>query len=237
MIRERQLSERMRQIVGLVLPGENAADIGTDHGLVPIWLLKHGVCPYVILSDVRKGPLEKARLNLETAGIDPASCELRLGSGLSVLEAGEVSTVIMAGMGGELIAELLESEKEKAASFKRLVLQPRSRAFMLRQWLNDNKYYVNYESLAKEDRRISEVFVAERFAGDTPERFEKELDFIVPPLLAASDDPLLPHFLEVKLAQASLVRNELDKADGEVSGRIAYWNDRIKELEKIRSHI
>ncbi len=235
MIREKSLSERMLKIAACVLPGETAADIGTDHGLVPIWLLKHGIGPRVILTDVRPGPLEKARLNLIKAGIEPERYELRLGSGLSVLGGGEASTVILAGMGGELICELLDADREKAASFRRLILQPRSRSFSLRRYLNENDYYVNFEMLAKEGRRISEILVAERIPGDHPERFERELDYILPPLLALEEESLYRRFLDQRIAQAALVAGELKKAEGDVFERLIYWEDRLRELKHIRS--
>ena len=235
MTKSRGLSDRLRQICRLVRPAEIAADIGTDHGLVPIKLLSEGICPYVIMTDVRKGPLEKARQNLESAGIGSERYDLRLGSGLSVLRPGEVSTVIIAGMGGELIAELLEAEKEKAASYKRLVLQPRSRAYALRRWLNDNNYYVNHESLAAESARISEIIVAELTPCDSPERFCSETDFIVPPLLADRGDPLLGRFLDIKIRQAGVVLAELRKSSYDVDDKIRYWESRMEELNAKRS--
>ena len=114
----------MRRLTEFVLPGKPSADIGTDHALVPIWLLKKEICPFVILSDVRPGPLEKARLNLETAGIDPACYELRLGSGLEVLKEGEVASVIIAGMGGELICSFLGACAWEHKEEKLFLLQP-----------------------------------------------------------------------------------------------------------------
>ena len=235
MIKRPSLSERMRHITELVIHGEPAADIGTDHALVPIGLIKDGICPNVILTDVRRGPLEKAERNLEAAGIDPQAYELRLGSGLEVLSPGEVSSVIIAGMGGELISQLLGLDLSKTRSFKRLILQPRSRANDLRRWLDGNSFYITCERLATEAGRISEIICVEPQNELEHELFEHDEDYIVPPMLFESGDPLLPGFLEHRIAQAQTVCDELTKSGGDVADKTEYWSERLRRLKEKRS--
>ena len=97
---EVKLSKRLERIASFVQPGSRVADIGTDHGYVPIWLVQKGVCPSALAMDVRKGPLERAEEHVEEVGLS-GKIELRLSDGLAKLKAGEADTVGIAGMGGK----------------------------------------------------------------------------------------------------------------------------------------
>ena len=104
---EVKLSKRLERIASFVQPGSRVADIGTDHGYVPIWLVQKGVCPSALAMDVRKGPLERAEEHVEEVGLS-GKIELRLSDGLAKLKAGEADTVVIAGMGGKLTCRILE---------------------------------------------------------------------------------------------------------------------------------
>ncbi len=159
------LSERMRKIVGMVR-GDTAADVGTDHGYIPIWLAVYGKCRNVILTDINKGPLKKARENIGRylPGETGNMMDLRLGSGLAPLEKGEADTVIIAGMGGILIRDILADDFEKTMSFSRFILQPRNHSDVLREFLkNFSGLMISYEILAKEAGRLCEIIVADCF--------------------------------------------------------------------------
>ena len=105
-----ELSKRLEMVAGLVTQ-ERIADIGTDHGYVPIYLYKQGRIKKAYACDVRKGPLEKCRKNIALYGAEDV-IETRLGSGLTPLKAGEAETAIMAGMGGMLIVHILQDSPE-----------------------------------------------------------------------------------------------------------------------------
>ncbi|MDR1778399.1 MAG: class I SAM-dependent methyltransferase [Clostridiales Family XIII bacterium] len=166
-----KLSERLSVIAGYVAPGSRVADIGTDHGYLPRYLLAAGISPFVVLTDVAEGPLGKARVNMSRLRpADAAGCSeqpafvFRLGDGLAPLAAGEVDTVVIAGLGGELISRILARDAAHARSFATFILQPRSRGEALRTWLGGNGFRITHEDLAREGKRISEVLVA-RHAG------------------------------------------------------------------------
>ena len=101
-----ELSKRLEMVAGLVTQ-ERIADIGTDHGYVPIYLYKQGRIKKAYACDVRKGPLEKCKKNIALYGAEDV-IETRLGSGLTPLRPGEAETAIMAGMGGMLIVHILQ---------------------------------------------------------------------------------------------------------------------------------
>ncbi|MDR3225449.1 MAG: class I SAM-dependent methyltransferase [Clostridiales Family XIII bacterium] len=135
-------TDRIKKLASYVSPGETVADIGPDHGYLGIWLVKNGISPRVIMTDIAEGPLAIARANAERY-VAPLSCgkqsgamDFRLGDGIAPLAPGEVGTVVIAGMGGETIIGILEADMGKTRSFLKYILQPRTKTELLRAWLN-----------------------------------------------------------------------------------------------------
>lgn len=151
-----QLTPRLAAIAKEIKPGETLADIGTDHGFLPIALWEQRICPHVILTDVNEGPLYRAEENCRQR-YPEQRFDLRLGNGLQVLEPSEVDVVTIAGMGGILMTEILGEDLEKSWSFKRLILQPRNNIGLLRHWLYDHCFSITGEQLVREGRFICEV--------------------------------------------------------------------------------
>ena len=115
--------------------GNRIADIGTDHAYIPIYLVENYLAEYVIAGDVRQGPVDIAKANVEKHKLSD-KIEVRLGSGLSVIEKGEVDTVIIAGMGGQLISEILSADIEKARKEALTVIVSACRSIILIQQMN-----------------------------------------------------------------------------------------------------
>jgi tRNA (adenine22-N1)-methyltransferase len=152
------LTERLKKIASLVSQGSIIADIGTDHGYLPAYLLKKGIVKKAILSDVSKGSLEKGRTWMQKNNLTEKA-EFRLGSGINILNENEVDEIIIAGMGGILISEILEGKKEILNSVKKIILQPMQNPEILRKYLYKNRYEFISEHLVKEDFRIYEIIV------------------------------------------------------------------------------
>lgn len=200
-----RISDRLQTIAHCVTRNETVADIGTDHGLLPIFLWQTGISRSFVLSDVNAGPLEKAQANLKRYGQGMVA-DLRLGNGLAVLRKSEVDTVVIAGMGGLLITEILEQDLSKATSFGKYILQPRNAQERVREWLYHHGFTISAEHLVREGNYICEVIVAspraledielQSIEVDSP--MENELAFEVSPLLFHQKDPLLIEFLERK---------------------------------------
>jgi len=229
----------MKTIAGAVIPGGACADIGTDHGFVPIHLLKTGRVPFCILTDVVDGPLMKASRNINGAGLPGSAYSIRKGDGISPLNPGEVQTVIIAGMGGELIRDIIAADPEKAATVRRFVLQPRSKSSRLRRWLLSNGYAIVDELLAKEDRRIVQIIVAEH-ADQTildHEVFYEDLDFFIPPFLYERNNPLLKDFLKMKRASVLMILENLWRSQNpDMEEKKEFWNRRLKQIDdRLRS--
>ena len=153
-----KLTDRLLKIANLVTKGKKIADIGTDHGYIPVYLLNKGYIDFAILADVNKGPLENAKSEVIHNNLTD-KVDLRLGSGIEVLNENEVDEVIIAGMGGILISELLEAKKSVAHNLDKLILQPMQAQDELRKYLLNNGYEILDEVLVKEDFRIYEIIV------------------------------------------------------------------------------
>ena len=234
-----KLSERLKAIADQVLVGYPAADVGTDHAQIPIYLLKNKRVPRMILSDNKAGPLKKAMENLLASGITLDPADLRKGDGLTVLACAEVSSVIIAGMGGLLIAEILSDDLKKSLSFQRLILQPRTASADLRLWLIKNGFFVVVEQLVSEGQRLCEVITAEP-RGRRPQQDSawEALDYEISPLLFAQKDPSLKPFLEGKLLEAKRIRLNLENArDPNVSIQIQEAEERIRKLTERKAKL
>lgn len=140
---------RLECIKSMVPKCNVAADIGTDHGYIAEMLLRENIANKVIATDLNKGPLQRAIEYLTQKNLD-SYCNFRLGSGLTVLKEGEAEAVIIAGMGGELISNILDISKEISHSIKYFVLQPMTGVDKLRKYLYENNYKIVDENIVKE---------------------------------------------------------------------------------------
>ena len=143
------LSKRLSTILELLEPCEVLADIGTDHGFIPIEAVRRGLCRRAIACDVGRGPLERAAGHIAEAGL-PDVIETRLGDGLHPLASGEADRIVIAGMGGPLMARLLDECEETAAAAQSLILGPQSELDTVRKWLTD-RHAIRRERMAEED--------------------------------------------------------------------------------------
>ncbi|UWD47782.1 class I SAM-dependent methyltransferase [Clostridioides difficile] len=207
-----KLTDRLLKIASLVSNGKKIADIGTDHGYIPVYLLKEERVPFAVLADVNKGPLDNARKEVIQNNI-LEKVDLRLGSGIEVLEIGEVEEVIIAGMGGILISELLEAKKEVAHSVEKLILQPMQAQEELRRYLLNNGYEILKEVLVREDFRIYEIIVAKYTGKNTI--IEDEIQFEVGIKLLEHKDSIFHDFIEKKIKTYSSIVNQLEGKNGE----------------------
>ena len=153
------LNPRLRKIAELVPPNTCTADIGTDHAYIPIVLVNGGITPKAIASDIKKGPLMRADENIRKNGLADV-IETRLGSGLKTLSPGDAEVIIIAGMGGILIGDILEESRAVTDSAKRLILQPMTAVPELREYLTKNNYEITAEYLEAEEEKLYNIIVA-----------------------------------------------------------------------------
>lgn len=237
-----RLSERLEKIAGFVGPGMRAADIGTDHGYIPIYLIQNGISPYVIASDINTGPLEKMEENLKKhMGDDRKGIIMRHGPGLEVLEPGEADAVVIAGMGGLLIEEILEKDPERTNSVKRFILQPRNAPDKLRKWLLEKGFRITDEVLARESRFVWEIICAEPgFGAEAKKEYfsGNPEQYLAGQHIIRNSDPLLGEFISNKIRIEREIAENAGKSgsDGAAAQKRAA-EERIKTLEGIMEYV
>lgn len=158
----RKLNDRLFAIAQYIKAGERVADIGTDHALLPVYLVQNDISPLVIATDVAAGPFAVARGRIDRlmdGSPNSERIELRRGDGLDALAPREVDAVIIAGMGGELIADIITRDLSKGRSFAKYILQPRTKSDRLRASLAENGFIILEETAAREKGRMCEILL------------------------------------------------------------------------------
>ncbi|MGN0242886.1 MAG: tRNA (adenine(22)-N(1))-methyltransferase [Lachnospiraceae bacterium] len=143
-------SNRMKMVASFVPEGSRIADIGTDHAFVPIELVRSGKIPSAIAMDINPGPLDKAICNIKEFGLSH-QIQCRLSDGLENLKDEEADVIIMAGMGGDLMIQILEKGSHALITPKGLVLQPQSEWGRVRHYLHDHGFRIDREEMIVED--------------------------------------------------------------------------------------
>ena len=173
-----RLSKRIHIMAEKVCKGETVADIGTDHGYVPMLLYKNKVIDYAIMSDISSSSLKKAKETFLLSKIYAEDEQFRVGFGLDTLKQGEVDDIIIGGLGGNTIIEILDNDLQKSLSFKKSILQPRKHSGNLRKYLYKNGWKIIDEDLAKEGKFICEIITAVPSGGKDTDFNLSKLDNI-----------------------------------------------------------
>ena len=186
-----KLSDRLQIIADRIKPAETMADIGTDHGFLPIYLKETGICSRVIMADISEPSLGKARMNAAFCSEEIRNgLEFRAGDGLQILSRGEVEAVVIAGMGGRLIRDIMAEDMDITRSVRRFVLQPRIGQGYLRKWLYLNGFSIISEDLVYEGDYIPEIITVSTsplFITRSPSPFLHSILSLIPSLSAKFD--------------------------------------------------
>lgn len=226
-----ELPKRLAVLAACVLQGKTAADIGTDHAYLPIYLIEQGICNTVIATDLREGPYRSAEKKImEHALTDRIS--LRLGDGLKPLAPGEAETVILAGLGGNTIRGILSDAPQVLAMVKRLVLQPMTDAGDLRLWLVSHGWRITDEHLIEDEGRIYVIIVAEHGYEliDNPVLLE------LGPRLLEKGSPLLGTYLDGFIVKYERILAGLARAQSNVAGeKAAVIREKLAKIKEVAS--
>lgn len=168
-----KLSNRLLAAASFVTNGNVLADVGTDHGYIPIYLMQEKCIPKAIAMDINAGPLQRAKEHIAMYGLGDY-IETRLSDGVAALAPGEADAILAAGMGGGLILHILEEGKEVCRQAKELILQPQSEVERVRNYLWSSGYVILEENMILEDgkfypmMRVQYQNVADTEKADSP---------------------------------------------------------------------
>ncbi|WP_319003947.1 tRNA (adenine(22)-N(1))-methyltransferase [Pseudomonas sp. L5B5] len=205
---EQTLSMRLERVAAQVPAGARLADIGSDHGYLPLALLRRGAIEMAVAGEVALTPFHSAQRSASASGFGQR-ISVRLANGLAAIEPGDgITTISFCGMGGETIRDILEAGKARLHGRERLVMQPNGGEQPLRQWLMDNGYAILFEEVLRENRFDYEIIVAER--GDSPCYSVEQLYF--GPLQMQERSPAFLAKWQRKLRQKHKILAHFDRA-------------------------
>lgn len=157
------LSRRLHALLNFIPENSTIADIGSDHAHLPCRAIQEGLARKAIAGEVHIGPFKQAQANVKEYGMTDM-ISVRLGDGLDVLSPKEVDTVVIAGMGGELITEILDRGERKMGADTTLILQPNIREPLLRGWLSEHGWKITGEAIVEESPHFYEIIQAKHMA-------------------------------------------------------------------------
>lgn len=221
-----KLTPRLLAIADRVPSGTTVVDVGTDHAYIPAWLVAQGICPSAWAADIQKGPLENARDTIERENLTD-KVALRLGPGLAPIRGESPQSIIIAGMGGILISEILEADIAIARQAETLILQPMSGFTELRRWLVTHGFRITEECLVKEGRRLYEIICAKSGDSQVPDAFRDLMGYCLP----ESGDPLLPQFIAMQTRRFERIIAQASTAEG-TEQLIADCQKTLKKLQE-----
>lgn len=191
-----KISERLKTAAALVGAGNVLADVGTDHGYVPIYLLEQRKIPRAIAMDINRGPLERAKEHIRLYGMEDY-IETRLSDGVAALVPGEAESILIAGMGGGLVMHILGDGEAVCRGAEELVLQPQSELERVRRFLDTGGYRIEAEEMIKEDGKyypMMRVHYDPAEGKAVPEK--REVFYLYGELLLERRHPVLLEYLE-----------------------------------------
>ncbi|MBE6047388.1 MAG: SAM-dependent methyltransferase [Clostridium sp.] len=227
-----ELSKRLQFIANHIEKCKTIIDVGTDHGYIPIYSVKNNLCEKAIASDINKDPVKKAQMNAALEGVK-SSVEVRLGGGLEVLNVGEAEAVIIAGMGGNLIRDILEKDIKKTESFKYLILQPAQNPEVLREYLYNNGYEILEEDLCIDDGIYYELFKVKK-TGNTEKFSLDPIYYEISPRLLKDKNKLMLSYLESKEEKYLKILGFITDTTESALKRKNDIENKLKEIENFK---
>ena len=214
-----QLSKRLKAVASFVTPGKRIADVGTDHGYVPIYLVQSERAPYALAMDINKGPLSHAKENILRYNLQNR-IETRLSNGLREYNRGEAESIVIAGMGGNLMVQILSEAYDKWKDDTELVLSPHSEAELVRRYLSENNMVIEEECMLIDEDKYYVVMRAVSGKSDC----ESDAHLRYGKLLLERKDEVLFEYLKKELAKKEQIEESLRQSSS------ATANERMEQL-------
>jgi len=224
-----ELSVRLGKTASLVEPCRCVADIGTDHAYIPICLVKNGICSRAIASDINMGPIRKAARNISLNGLED-KIECRIGPGLNTLKKGEADVAIIAGMGGNLIRDIIEERLDLFREFKYVVLQPVQNPEVLREYIYKKGYEIIDEELCIDENKYYEII---KIRYDEKIYDADEIFYEISEKLYNGKHPVIKGFIKHKLEKYRKILCKIQDDTALALGRKRELETKLKRLEEM----
>ena len=219
------ISKRLELVASFVPQGSILLDVGSDHAYLPIELVERGQIERAIAGEVVEGPYQSAVKNVEAHGLKE-KIQVRLANGLAAFEEeDQVSVITIAGMGGRLIATILEEGLDKLSGVERLILQPNNREDDLRIWLQDHEFQIVAESILEEAGKFYEILVVE--AGQMK---LSASDLRFGPFLSKEISPVFVQKWQKEAAKLEVALSQIPEKNREERQVLAHKIQAIKEV-------
>ncbi|MEG1362599.1 MAG: class I SAM-dependent methyltransferase [Lachnospiraceae bacterium] len=232
-----KLSKRMQAVADLVKKGTIVADIGTDHGYLPIYLIEEKISKRALAMDINKGPLERAKEHIHSHRLQEY-IEVRQSDGITNLIPGEATSIIIAGMGGKLILKIIEEGMLHRPWIEEFILQPQSDVEQVRRYLYANDYEISKEDMVLEDGKYYHILRA--VPGVTGEKEEcRDLFFQYGGYLLKNHHPILLDYLKKERGTLTEILDCLEKKQPEshIEQRIQELRTKIKQNEDAMNYM
>ncbi len=224
------MTPRLLTVAKMVEKSSIIADIGTDHAYVPVYLVLNNIVKKALAMDINEGPLMNADENIKKFNLED-KIKTRLSDGLNKLDNGEADTVIIAGMGGILINNILRINKDRLTSVKKYILQPMTAIEETRRYLAENEFDIIDEKLVKEDNKIYTIISATR--GNMT--IDNEINYYIGNRLIENKDKFLPELLDRKIYEYEKALDSMKNTTNlKIKDKYLQFDYLLKEFKKIK---
>ena len=223
-----QLSNRLETLTKYVPQGSRVIDVGTDHAYIPIYLIKNKIVTSCMATDINKGPLIKAEQNMAKYRI--SNIKLKQTSGLQGITEADGNVIMISGMGGYLIIDILKAAMPLAKAANRLILQPQQDIDQVRYFLHENGFKIITEDFAKDDDKYYTILVVEK--GE--EAYTEPYEYLYGKCLIEKNSPLFREWLEKKQEKLIEIMGHLDTQGGvQAMVRKGEINKELAQIEEV----
>ncbi len=235
-----KISDRLYMSAAMISKCNVVADIGCDHGYSSIYLIRHGITNRAIAMDLRKGPLERAKANIKLYGCSDM-IETRLSNGISMLQPHEADTILIAGMGGKLMTDILKAKPEVVQSVEQLVLQPQSDVGDVRRYLYTIGFCIVEENMCIEEDKyyVAMRAVPQKKAADISKLLNyTDVEYEFGRILLEQKHKVLISYIEEEYRKSKLVLAQLESSDTpNARKRLPSYREIYNVLEKAREMV
>ncbi len=236
-----KLTNRLQAIADLIEKDVMVGDIGSDHGYLITYLVEKGIIKKGIASDINEGPVKNCISTITSYKFEDY-VQVRLGGGLTPYQENEIHTAVIAGMGGELIKDIIIESKAVAASVKTFILQPMTGQDVLRQWLIENNFRIDKEVIANEQDRFYEILVVTH--GQQEDKLESFMSHMTVDEaltyeigLKMSCDENYKGFIEKKIRKYEMIKEQIQKHGKGKNEKLIQTETFLTKLYEVRTCI